>query len=144
MADKTSNEITYEKGLSGAPLKFQSVEWLEEQIEEYFESDDAMMQAVKDGEVINIAAPTMSGLALYLGMDRKTLYNYGKKAQFFPTIKKAKARVESHLEKRLYGNNVTGTIFNLKNNFDWADKTEVQQTNVDLTHEQWLDQLDEC
>lgn len=112
--------VEYERDLGGRPLKFPSVEWLEDKVEEYFASDDAHIIV----EQTKLPAPTMSGLALYLGMDRKTLYNYSKKAQFFPTIKKAKARVEQYLEKRLYGHQVTGTIFSLKNNFDWADKSE--------------------
>lgn len=130
-------EQVYERDLGGRPLKFPSVEWLEDKVEEYFESDDAHIIM----EDVRMPAPTMSGLALYLGMDRKTLYNYSKKAQFFPTIKKAKARVEQYLEKRLYGNSVTGTIFSLKNNFDWADKTESTNTNVEVSQEEWLNSL---
>jgi len=92
--------------------------------------------------VEKIYAPTMSGLALFLGVDRKTITNYSNKEEYFPTIRKARARIESHLEKKLYGNNVTGLIFNLKNNFDWKDKSEVAQTNVEVTHEQWLESLE--
>lgn len=118
-------DTEYETSLAGRPLKFDSVEVLERLIEKYFDSEDAHI-VLDDGA--RVPAPTMSGLALYLDMDRKTLYNYSKKAQFFPTIKRAKARVEQYLEKRLYGQAVTGTIFSLKNNFDWQDKTAVDVT----------------
>lgn len=134
-------EQVYERDLGGRPLKFESEEALEKLIDDYFKSDDAKVEIVRDGEVVKIPAPTMSGLALHLGIDRKTLYNYSKKAQYFPTIKKAKARVEQHLEQRLYGNNVTGTIFSLKNNFDWVDKVEATNTNVEVSHEEWLNSL---
>ena len=67
---------------------------------------------------------TMAGLAYALGMDRRSLLNYSNKDEFFPSIKKAKDRVEVFVEKRLYEGNVAGPIFNLKNNFDWHDKTE--------------------
>ena len=32
------------------------------------------------------------------------------------------------LEANLYNNAITGTIFNLKNNFGWVDKTESDVT----------------
>tara|TARA_R110002096_G_scaffold66306_1_gene161361 strand:- start:21092 stop:21487 length:396 start_codon:yes stop_codon:yes gene_type:complete len=130
------------KNKVGAPLAFKAVEDLEEKIEEFFISEDAYIINIKDGVEDKIYAPTMSGLALHLGVDRKTITNYSNKEEYFPTIRRARARIESHLEKKLYGNNVTGLIFNLKNNFDWKDKTEVEQTNVELTHEQWLDGLE--
>ncbi len=131
----------YEKDLGGRPLKYESVEVLENLIDEYFKSDDAHLMTTTDQGPVKIPAPTMSGLALYLDMDRKTLYNYGKNSQFFPTIKRAKARVEQYLEKRLYGNQVTGTIFSLKNNFDWVDKVESTNTNVEVNQEEWLKSL---
>ena len=122
----------------GRPKLFDSAEELQAKIDAYFESDDAHIIQ----EDVKFPAPTMSGLAMYLGIDRKSLYNYSQDDEFFPTIKKAKLRVESFLEKRLYGNNVTGVIFSLKNNFDWKDKSEIEQTNIELTHEQWLDSLE--
>jgi len=126
----------------GRPLAFDSVEELEEKIEAFFKSEDCHIINYKDGTEEKIYAPTMSGLALFLGVDRKTITNYSNKEEYFPTIRKARARIESHLEKKLYGNNVTGLIFNLKNNFDWKDKSEVSQTNVEVTHEQWLESLE--
>lgn len=127
---------------AGRPLAFDSVEKLEQKIDEYFKSDEAYIISYTDGSEQKTFAPTISGLALFLECDRKTITNYGNKEEYFPTIKKARLRIESHLEKRLYGSNVTGTIFNLKNNFDWKDKSEVEQTNVELTHEQWLESLE--
>jgi hypothetical protein len=127
---------------AGRPLAFETVEELETKVDEYFKSDEAYIINYTDGEESKIYAPTVSGLALFLGCDRKTITNYSRKEEYFPTIKKARLRIESHLERKLYGNNVTGTIFNLKNNFDWKDKSEVEQTNVELTHEQWLDSLE--
>ncbi|ANJ65567.1 putative terminase small subunit [Pseudoalteromonas virus vB_PspP-H6/1] len=123
----------------GRPLAFESVEALEEAVESYFERGGEAWTDIGEGEYT--FTPTMAGLALALGVDRKTITNYGNKQEYFPTIKKARQRVETHLEKRLYGNNVTGVIFNLKNNFGWADKQEVVSTNVDMTHEEWLDSL---
>ena len=76
---------------------------------------------------------TMSGLALSLGIDRRTLLNYSKNEEFFPLIKKARQRVEAQLEECLYrlGNN-SGVIFNLKNNFEWKDRQEIDTNRSEL------------
>lgn len=74
---------------------------------------------------------TMSGLANALNMSRQSLINYSKDDEFFDTIKKARAEVEQQLEENaLMGKaNSTFTIFNLKNNFNWKDAVEVNNTN---------------
>ncbi len=76
--------------------------------------------------------PTITGLALALDMTRKGLIDYENKdnPEFGNTIKRAKARVESFIEQRLYGPNATGSIFNLKNNFGWQEKTEVKNEHT--------------
>jgi hypothetical protein len=118
-----------QKHAGGRPLAFETVAALEVAVDAYFNNGgDAWMMGA-DGEAI--FAPTMSGLAIALGVDRKTIYNYSNKDEYFPTIKKARAKVEAALERRLYGNNVTGVIFNLKNNFDWCDKNEIAHTSPD-------------
>ena len=75
-------------------------------------------------------APTVCGLADYLGIHRKTLLEYEEKEEFSDTIKRAKNKIELYLEENLYGNNVAGLIFNLKNNFGWKDKQEIESHNV--------------
>lgn len=70
--------------------------------------------------------PTVSGLARYLGVHRATLNNYeGLNEEFFDTIKSGKILIEEYLETNLYEKNVVGTLFNLKNNFGWKDKQEI-------------------
>ncbi len=97
------------------PKIYTSVEEIEKDIKKYFIECDKKKKPY-----------TISGLAYSLDMDRKTLLNYSKDEQFFPTIKKAKQKVECQLEENLYrlGNN-SGIIFNLKNNFNWKDNVEV-------------------
>lgn len=75
---------------------------------------------------------TISGLAVWLDCDRKTLLNYEEKEKFFPTIKRAKTRIEASIEQgALMGiYNPTFSIFNMKNNFGWKDKQEVDTTTV--------------
>ena len=121
------------KNKVGRPLIFKSVDDVKDKIEEYFDYCDNRLVNGYDNKTnqqfayINPEPYTMSGLAYYLGIDRKTLLNYSKKDQFFPTIKKARNRVEMDIDRRLNDKNAftPGLIFNLKNNFDWKDKTEV-------------------
>jgi len=82
--------------------------------------------------------PTVTGLALFLNTSRQTLLEYEgevegreKGDEFADTIKGAKDLIEHHWEEMLKGSNVTGVIFNLKNNFSWKDKTEQELTNPD-------------
>ena len=99
----------------GRPLKYRSKKKLEAAIEEYFRNCDATEKPY-----------TMSGLAVHLGIDRRTLLNYGSREEFFPTIKKARDKVESYAEEQLYlSSHTAGVIFNLKNNFGWKDRAEI-------------------
>lgn len=98
----------------GRKMKYTDVELFQKKVDDYFNMCDEKEKPY-----------TMSGLAYYLDLDRKSLLNYSKKEKFFPTIKKAKQKVEMMLEEQLYrlGNN-SGVIFNLKNNFGWIDKID--------------------
>lgn len=93
--------------------------------------DDLSEEYAQIAKGIDDIHPTVSGLAYILDMSRQALCDYEKKDEFLDTIKKAKLRIEKYLEVRLYGTAVTGTIFNLKNNFGWKDKTEQELTGAD-------------
>lgn len=105
--------------MMGRPVKYETPEEMQVIIDQYF----------KDCKE-NKEHPTVTGLALSLNMTRKGLIDYENKdnPEFGNTIKKAKAKVENYIEQRLYENNVTGCIFNLKNNFGWKDKTEQEHS----------------
>ena len=119
----------------GKPLAFPTVESLDDAVTAYFAVGGESWDM--SGEQPRFV-PTMSGLALALGVDRKTVLNYSNKDQYFPTIKRARAIIEQNLEKNLYGNNVTGLIFNLKNNFGWNDKQELDHTSNGKTLNNWV------
>lgn len=107
-----------EKHPGGRPPKYKTKEELQKKIEEYFSQCD------RDHDPY-----TVTGLAMALDVDRKTLLNYSDKEEFFHTIKRAKLKVENYLEKRLINDNSTsGIIFNLKNNYDWKDKQEIEHS----------------
>jgi len=94
----------------GRPLKYKTVEELQEAIDAYF--------------ALNPERPTVTGLALELGFtDRRSFYDYKDREEFSHTIKKAVLRIESMHEANLYNGASTGSIFWLKNR-EWSDKQE--------------------
>lgn len=101
----------------GRPKKYTETNVMQQRIDEYFKNCDK-----------NNKPYTLSGLALSLDMDRRTLLNYSNDDEFFPTIKKARGKVEAYAEERLFYSNATGVIFNLKNNFNWEDKQELNHS----------------
>lgn len=106
---------------TGRPLKFKNEAELKKAVDAYF------------AECVAEEKPkTMCGLALALGVDRRTLVNYSNNEEFFPTIKAARQIVEEQNEEMLVTGrgNATGIIFNLKNNFGWVDKSEVDNRVV--------------
>lgn len=107
------------KNKGGRPLLFKTVKELEDKINEYFEDK-------------NNRPYTITSLAVWLDCDRKTLTNYEERDKFFPTIKRAKTKIEAEIEKGallgLY--NPTFSIFNMKNNFGWQDKQEVDTVHT--------------
>lgn len=142
----------------GRPLKFQTVEELQAQIDAYFASCDPHPQQVKtyefpketvtddDGkekevthydqepqpvtrwQVTRQREYTITGLANYLDTSRATLVDYEERDEFFNTIRAAKDKIEEYWEHMLIGANVTGIIFNLKNNYGWRDQQSVDHT----------------
>ena len=118
----------------GRPLKFESVESLQEQIDRYF-------------EVTPKDEWTITGLAMALDTFRSVLIDYGsgkydaEDREFSNTVKKAKLKVENGYEIDLKKHGRSGTIFALKN-FDWRDKTEVESevTNINPVLVKFLDE----
>ena len=99
----------------GRPRIYESVEDLEKRCDEYFETCE------ENGD-----RPLLSGLAYFLGFaDRSTLYEYRDREGFSYPIKRSIMRVEMAYENRLDSNNVTGSIFALKN-MGWKDKSETE------------------
>ena len=120
-----------EKHSGGRPPKYNTAEEMQEKIDNYFKECD-----------YNNKPYTVTGLALALDLDRKSILNYSEKEEFFHTIKKAKLKVENYLEERLINDtSTTGIIFNLKNNYGWKDKQE--NINVGVSYEDYIKRVED-
>src|SRR3954452_6749963 len=138
----TDNNEPQKKRPVGRPLKFETVEQLDLAIQNYFAECDphttqALVETGRDSKgnmlfdtrtVLTEQKPyTMAGLARALGLDRKTLLNYKKRDEYFPSIQAAIDRCEEYAESQLYGPYANGAKFNLQNNYTgkyqpWTDK----------------------
>lgn len=124
------------KRVGGRPPTFTSVEEMQEKIDEYFDycdnrTKDIFIPKLGDHVTMNDPEPyTMSGLAYFLGMSRRSLVDYAHKDKFSKIVKRARRRVEYDIERRMNDKNTftPGLIFNAKNNFGWQDKSEVELT----------------
>lgn len=124
--------------MAGRPLKYKTVEELEKAIHAYFKKCDSRTKPtlIKDKSgayFMDVPAPipyTVEGLAVALGVDRTTINNYQSRDEFFITIKEAKEKILANLvERGLDGDNVPAvTIFNLKNNYGYEDKSSHELT----------------
>ena len=135
---------------AGRPSKFTSPEQLEGLIKDYFDSitisvprtkqntnpdkdvDDDFREPILNNlweQIVDtewVSIPSILWLCEYLDIHRSTLIDYEEIPEFSNTIKKAKQIIEKYNAEQLYRKEqVTGIIFNLKNNFDWKDKSEV-------------------
>ena len=115
-------------------LKFKSKKKLQEKIDEYFKLTEGKPYLDNEGNpvfnkfgrmcyIVDPFPPTVTGLALYLGMNsRKEQLQYQDMEEFNEIITRAKSRVEEYTEMRLFdreGSN--GAKFSLTNNFKWEN-----------------------
>ena len=128
----------------GRPRLFNTVEDLQNKVEEYFEYIKGEFVWVTDsdenGKPIDKKQwerlpepPTITGLAYFLGFEsRQSIHDYEKNGEFSYTIKRARILVEKYYEMYLTsGNSPSGAIFALKN-FGWVDKT-VNETDMKVS-----------
>lgn len=73
--------------------------------------------------------PSVAGLCLRLGIVKDTWAEYSRSENLGPVCARFKLRTESYLLSKLDGNRVRtvqGIIFNLKNNYGYQEKSEVE------------------
>ena len=107
-------------------LKYKDENELKQKIDDYFKECDEKELPY-----------TISGLAYSLHIDRRTLVNYSNRESFFSLLNEAKNKIQRQLEENaLKGkSNAQFTMFNLKNNYGWQDKQEVEakvDSSVDI------------
>lgn len=116
---------------NGRPRAFKSVKDLEKRVDDYMkECDQRMVDKITNiGTVVRVNDPeryTITGLALALGIDRRSLYRYRKEEgfeEFRPTLRKAISACEYVNEQRFYERgSATGAIFNAKCNFKYIEE----------------------
>lgn len=144
-----------DKHAGGRPLKFQSVKEVQKKIDVYFASCDPHMEEItewldaRDGKgqlkkdehglnyLVEVTHKVMTkqqpylitGLALALDTSRETLLDYEDRPEFSDTIKAAKDKCQWYTEHNLNtASNATGSIFSLKNNYGWREKTELENS----------------
>lgn len=115
-------EHTKKRGV-GRPRKYETAGQLKQKIDEYFGICEDQKKSY-----------TITGLARHLGLDRKGLIEYKGRPEYTTIIKEALWKLQEYIETKLIeGRNTIAMIFWLKNNADWADKTE--QTRQDIPFE---------
>ncbi len=130
------------KKRAGRPRKYKSEKELLKATESYFNSIGRTKEMRDEkGEVVfndlgeavllreYFVPPSVTGLCLYLGIDRSTWNNY---EEIYPEATKSAMIVfESYLEEELIKrkNGVTGIIFNLQNNYGWKEKRDNAQSD---------------
>lgn len=126
-------------GNSGRSKQWGTPKELQSDIDAYFnECDNRVVQVYdkKQQEIVELKKQipyTIEGLCDVLECDRATLLNYERKVgyeEYFNTIKKAKNKIQRNkLERGLDGeSNPAVTIFDLKNNHGYKDKTETEHS----------------
>lgn len=117
----------------GAPLKY-TPEVFGEKIVEYFKfvDEENKERRLKRFTGEKLKPYTLTGICVYLGISRETWREYGNREEFAGPIKRARMIVENYVEEGLLNGSVNpiGAIFNLKNNFGWVDKIDINNTNT--------------
>ena len=109
------------------PLKYPTPELFKEAIMGYFEWCDSKNTEDKDGKMTIREPYLLSGLCDHIGITKFTYYQYHERQGYDEICVMAKQKVETFILK--YGSlgrtNVIMNIVNLKNNFGYADKIDV-------------------
>ena len=108
--------------MAGRPRLFNTVEELEEKIQEFYDYCE-----------LKEVPLTFERLAVFIGIDRQTIYNYEKRDEYFDTIKRVRENIKADImEKGMSGAiNSTFGIFCLKN-YGYTDKQEITSTNTNV------------
>lgn len=157
----------------GRPRKYKTAKALREAVERYFSSITYQQKVIiqrrevgedekgniivketpeelldENGEVVMETVyreePSVASLRVFLGVSKSTWAEYAGDEKFGAVVAEVRDRMEARLVELLNTRNSThGVEFNLKNNYGWKDKQEVQRTQVEMSVEEYLAQLDQ-
>lgn len=136
---------------NGRPKRWKSVKKLQNAIERYVKSCfeqyiyyapvlDSQGKPKLDDKNTPLTEPqvkfkqikplTITGMCMSIDCSRQTLSVYADNPKFTDTIRKARLLIEQSTEEGISTGSVNAQIgiFSLKNNFNWKDKTEVENT----------------
>jgi len=101
---------------TGRPLKFETPELLQEQIDAFFD------HCKKEDE-----QPIVEGLAIFLKTNKQTILNYAGREDYAPLIEDAKLRIAHSVMSRAMSGKINPTIaiWVSKNHYDYSDKRDV-------------------
>lgn len=117
-------------------------EEMQRRIDAYFTSCEGKVLYKPDGSaqldkwgnvvMVHVRPPTITGLALALGFtSRQSLLNYQGKSAFVDTITRAKLRVESYAEERLFDRDgAAGARWTLACNFGWREQPKDEEAGL--------------
>ena len=134
---KKHNSPNQTDNVGGRPQKYTPDE-LYNKAKEYFEKcDKTILSTDKTTWKVTTKPKTLSGLCLWLKVSKDYISEKAKDENFSETIKQIRLEVENNIEEWILTNsyNATSWIFNLKNNFNWKDKTEVELSEKEATIE---------
>jgi hypothetical protein len=136
--------------IEGRPKSFDDPIIFQACVDEYFMACEDQKEIIKNdkGHTRIIHKPyTITGLCLHLNISKETFNQYSDDPMFSESIKEAKMRCENWTEeKALTGEiNPTAAIFNLKNNYGWVDRREIETADVTKEkYESWLKENQEA
>ena len=125
-----------EKHSGGRPLKFGSPEELQARIDQYFSSCEGQLLTKKEADgrevpvldkhdkpvIVGEKPQTITGLAHALGMTRRGFLNYRYRPAFSRVVARARMRVETYTEERLFDRDgFSGARFLLLTCFAWGE-----------------------
>lgn len=112
----------------GRPKAFNTPEELQAKLDQY-----------KEYLKSNNKPPTIAGLAYFTGIDRRTINNYSKQDEFFPTIKDFRDWIIMNYEESAITNNSTSGIIFLLKNYGYTDRQEHEITGGLQIDVKWND-----
>jgi hypothetical protein len=128
----------------GRPLKFKTPEELQAKIDAYFDScfepilnkDNEIVRDDQGKAILRQTTPfTITGLAVFLDVDRVSLLDYSERVDFSHIIARAKAKCENFAEKMLFNrDSARGAQFVLNTSYkNWIERREIETKNENIT-----------